>query len=110
MTSLAFMFVDVPEPVWKTSIGNWSSNSPAATRSAAAAIRSARSGVEEVELGVDPSGGALDLGQPADDRDGDGLAGDREVGDSLGRLAAPKLLFLLQAHDVLSQFRSRAMR
>ena len=25
MTSLAFMFDDVPEPVWKTSIGNWSS-------------------------------------------------------------------------------------
>ncbi len=38
------MFELVPEPVWKTSIGNWSSNSPAATRSPAAAIRSARSG------------------------------------------------------------------
>ena len=25
MTSLAFMFDEVPEPVWKTSIGNWSS-------------------------------------------------------------------------------------
>jgi hypothetical protein len=25
ITSLAFMFDDVPEPVWKTSIGNWSS-------------------------------------------------------------------------------------
>ena len=25
MTSLAFMFEEVPEPVWKTSIGNWSS-------------------------------------------------------------------------------------
>ncbi len=44
MTSFAFMFVEVPEPVWKTSIGNWSSNSPAATRSAAAAIRSPSSG------------------------------------------------------------------
>ena len=28
MTSLTFMFVDVPEPVWKTSIGNCSSWSP----------------------------------------------------------------------------------
>ena len=28
ITSLAFMFDEVPEPVWKTSIGNWSSNSP----------------------------------------------------------------------------------
>ena len=43
ITSLAFVFVEVPEPVWNTSIGNWSSNSPSATRSAAAAIRSARS-------------------------------------------------------------------
>src|SRR6266700_242940 len=37
------MFDDVPEPVWKTSIGNWSSSSPLATRSAAAAIRCAAS-------------------------------------------------------------------
>src|ERR671935_2271305 len=43
ITSFAFMFDDVPEPVWKTSIGNWSSSSPPATRSAAAAIRSALS-------------------------------------------------------------------
>ena len=28
MTSLTFMLVLVPEPVWKTSIGNWSSCSP----------------------------------------------------------------------------------
>ena len=40
ITSFAFMFDDVPEPVWNTSIGNWSSNSPAATSSAAAAIAS----------------------------------------------------------------------
>ncbi len=43
MTSFAFMFEHVPEPVWKTSIGNWSSSSPAAIRSPAAAIRSALS-------------------------------------------------------------------
>ena len=41
MTSLAFMFVEVPEPVWKTSIGNWASWSPATISSAAAAIRAA---------------------------------------------------------------------
>jgi hypothetical protein len=35
------MFEEVPEPVWKTSMGNWSSNSPAATRPAALAISSA---------------------------------------------------------------------
>src|SRR4051812_27015558 len=43
MTSLALVCDDVPEPVWKTSMGNWSSNSPAAMRSAAAAMRSAMS-------------------------------------------------------------------
>ena len=43
MTSLAFMLVEVPDPVWNTSTGNWSSWSPAATASAAAAMRSARS-------------------------------------------------------------------
>jgi hypothetical protein len=44
ITSLAFMFDDVPEPVWKTSIGNWSSWSPRATASAASAIASASLG------------------------------------------------------------------
>ena len=43
ITSFAFMFEEVPEPVWKTSIGNWSSWSPFATSSPALAIRSARS-------------------------------------------------------------------
>ena len=38
ITSLAFMFELVPEPVWNTSIGNWASWAPAATSSAAAAI------------------------------------------------------------------------
>ena len=45
MTSLAFMLELVPEPVWKTSMGNWSSCSPAATASAAAAIAAACSSV-----------------------------------------------------------------
>ena len=43
ITSLAFMFEEVPEPVWKTSIGNWSSCSPSATAAPAAAIFCARS-------------------------------------------------------------------
>jgi len=38
ITSLAFMFELVPEPVWNVSIGNASSCSPAATASAAAAM------------------------------------------------------------------------
>ena len=99
MTSLAFMFDDVPEPVWKTSIGNWSSWSPRAISSAAAAIRSASVGVEQPELGVDARGGALDAAEPAHDGDGHALARDGEVGDGLGRLAAPQLLLgVLHAH------------
>ena len=43
ITSLAFMLLLVPEPVWNTSIGNWSSSLPAATSSAAARIASAMS-------------------------------------------------------------------
>ena len=55
------MFVDVPEPVWYTSIGNWSSSSPAST--AAPRRRSPRHrGVDarHVQLGVDGGGVALD--------------------------------------------------
>jgi hypothetical protein len=37
-TSFMFMLLLVPEPVWKTSIGNSSSQRPSATSSAAAAI------------------------------------------------------------------------
>jgi hypothetical protein len=37
------MFEEVPEPVWKTSIGNWSSSSPLTIRAAAAEMRSALS-------------------------------------------------------------------
>ena len=40
-TSLVFMFDEVPEPVWKTSIGNSPSQSPRATSAALAAIASA---------------------------------------------------------------------
>src|SRR4051812_42999233 len=43
ITSFAFMFDEVPDPVWKTSMGNWSSCSPFATSSPARAMRSATS-------------------------------------------------------------------
>ena len=36
ITSLTFMLLEVPEPVWKTSMGNWSSNFPSATSRQAA--------------------------------------------------------------------------
>ena len=90
ITSLAFMFEEVPEPVWKTSIGNWSSCSPAATASPAAAIRSAIVGVEQAELGVDPRRGGLDPAQPVDHRRRDRLPGDGEVLDRLVRSPPPR--------------------
>ena len=90
ITSFAFMFDEVPEPVWKTSIGNWSSSSPAAIRSAAAAIRSALSRVEQPELGVHARGGGLDAAEPARDGRRDRLARDREVLDRLARSRRPR--------------------
>ncbi len=42
-TSLVFMFEDVPEPVWNTSIGKCASCRPVATSSAAATMASATS-------------------------------------------------------------------
>ena len=44
ITSLVFMLELVPEPVWKTSMGNWSSCRPSAISAAAAMIASAFSG------------------------------------------------------------------
>ncbi len=38
MTSLAFMLVLVPEPVWNMSIGKWASCCPSATSAALAAM------------------------------------------------------------------------
>ena len=43
ITSFAFMLLWVPEPVWKTTRGKWSSSLPAITSSAACTIRSATS-------------------------------------------------------------------
>ncbi len=42
-TSLAFMLVLVPEPVWKTSSGKWSSKAPAAISDAASWMAAATS-------------------------------------------------------------------
>ena len=41
ITSLAFMFHEVPEPVWNTSMGKWASHFPSATSAAARAMASA---------------------------------------------------------------------
>ena len=89
ITSFAFMFDDVPEPVWKTSIGNWSSSSPRATRSPAAAMRSALSASSSAERGVHAGRRRLEPAEPARDGDRNRLAGDREVPIAL-RVSAPQ--------------------
>ena len=105
MTSLAFMFDEVPEPVWKTSIGNWSSCAPSAISSPAAAMRLREVGVEQAEVRVGARGGALDAAEPAHDRDRHALAGHGEVVDGLAGLPAPELLRrVLDGHGSPSQF------
>ena len=59
-TSLAFMFEEVPEPVWKTSIGNWSSCSPSATALPAVGDALGEVAVEQPQLAVDLGGGGLE--------------------------------------------------
>ena len=58
MTSLAFMFDDVPEPVWNTSIGNSASQSPRATSSGGGRDRRRLVRVEQAALGPDPGAGS----------------------------------------------------
>ncbi len=60
ITSLAFMLVDVPEPVWKTSIGKSASHLPSITSCAARWMSSAFSGFEQPEILIDPRGGEFD--------------------------------------------------
>ena len=89
MTSLVFMLLDVPEPVWKTSIGKCSSQSPCATSPRRLGDRAGDLGVEHAEVGVDAGGRALDGGEGADQLPLDGGAGDREVLDGALRLGPP---------------------
>ena len=60
-TSFMFMFDDVPEPVWKTSIGNCVEVlARRRSRAAASRIASRLLGGDHAELGVDLRGGRLD--------------------------------------------------
>ena len=102
MTSLAFMFEDVPEPVWKTSIGNCASCLPCGDLVAGGGDLLGQLGVEQPELRVDPRGVALDAPEPAHDRQRDAFSRNGEVRDGLGGLAAPQLRRgLLHAHGLL---------
>ena len=108
MTSFAFMFDEVPEPVWKTSIGNWSSSSPFAMRSAGCRDPLGLLGVEEPEIGVHARGRGLDAPEPASDMLGDRLAGDLEVLYGFRRLTTPKLA--PRAESISALFRHRPVR
>ena len=92
ITSLAFMFEEVPEPVWKTSTGNWSSCSPAATASPAAAIRSARSASRIPSSPLTVAAAAFRRPSQRTTGHRHPLARNREVVDGLGGLATPELL------------------
>ena len=58
ITSLALVLVDVPDPVWKMSSGNWSSSRPSRTSSAAVAMASA------LAAGRWPAGPAIRAADP----------------------------------------------
>ncbi len=66
ITSLAFMLELVPEPVWNTSMGNWSSCRPSAISPAAAMIASAFSAGSRLEVLVHLRAGRLQQGHGPD--------------------------------------------
>jgi hypothetical protein len=91
MTSLTFMFVCVPEPVCHTDSGNRASNSPAATRAAAAAMAPALSDRQQAELAGHLGGRRVfDPRQRAHDRDRHALRADREQPAAALGLCAPQ--------------------
>ena len=103
ITSLAFMLVLVPEPVWNTSIGNWSSNWPSATASAALRIAVAWFFFRWPSCQVGLGRGRLDQPQRADEAARQRQAGDREIVDRpLGLRAVQRVGGHLQfAHAVV---------
>ena len=68
ITSLAFMLVCVPDPVWKTDSGNSSSHRPSITSWAARTIRVRLFFREMAQLLVGQRGAFLDDAERADDR------------------------------------------
>ncbi len=81
MTSLAFMLVEVPDPVWKMSRGKWASWSPRMTSSAAAWMAPAELFVQQAELPVGPGRRPLDQPERHQETAAEPPVGDREVVD-----------------------------
>ena len=90
MTSLMFMLVEVPLPVWKTSTGKWRSWRPSSTSAAACSMAEARSAGDLAQPAIDAGGGGLDAGQRAQQFARHGAAADREVLHGTGGLRAVK--------------------
>ena len=81
MTSLAFMFVEVPEPVWKMSTTNWSSQRPSATSAAARATASAMRGSRSPSSAFTSAAHGLDQAEDLDEAPREAQAADGEVED-----------------------------
>ena len=109
ITSLAFMFDEVPEPVWKTSMGNWSSCSPAAISSPAAAMRSATSASSRPSSALVRAAAALTRPSIRTTGAGTRSPGDGEVVHCLARLRAPQLL-LQRPCDLSDRSATEAIR
>ena len=89
ITSLAFMFDCVPEPVCQTTSGKWSSSLPSITSSAACDDGLADFRVEPAEIHVHLGGGALDDAERADDGQRLLFPADLEIAERALRLRAP---------------------
>ena len=89
ITSLAFMFVDVPEPVWNVSTGNWSSHRPSATCCGGGDDHGGHVALDHAQVGVDLRGRRLDRAEGVDELRLDGPARHREVLHRPLRLGAP---------------------
>src|SRR6185369_14351480 len=87
-TSFMFMFDDVPEPVWNTSTGKWSSQPPEATSAEAAWTATPTSFGITFSRAL-TTAATLDRCQGADQRPLDRHAADREVLDGALRLGLP---------------------
>ena len=94
ITSLAFMFDCVPEPVWNTTSGNSSSSVPSITSCAARSISAAFSAIELAERGVGARRALLQQTERADHRPAplEAADADREIVDRALCLRAPQML------------------
>ncbi len=88
MTSLTFMLVEVPLPVWKMSTGNWRSWRPSSTSAAACSMAEARSAGISPSRPLTRAAAALMQASARSNSRGMGPAADREVLDGTGGLRA----------------------